>query len=402
MSGNSGGNNNKEDGGWIESIDQKSGRKFYANRYTRTTQWEAPPGWKSKSHINNAAASSSNRSNNNVDGRNNSLSTLSRDNSNNGHNNNVTPLPEGWEEMVDPNSGRTFYIDHVNQITTWERPRIAGVNDERNNVTSAAAAAAAKTERNYKQHSSSLLQQQTNQQQQYDQSNNNNNNNDDNYYNTASVMTLNQHGSHSHWDDNPRSGSRNNNNHHHSQSITNHALSSTAGPPTPPQLDFTVLTIPNPLRQHCPSCSNPFSYTRRKHHCRLCGDIFCDACSNNRSILPLEGDEYDVPVRICDVCMRDVKRGNYFSLRRYLTCLELYIDVDEESDGRKRKEDGGGSATEQQQQQQLITLDMVAASLSSLLTDIEAMLLEPITSFSTKMTISANILVPAVARHLKR
>ncbi|KAL7453843.1 hypothetical protein ACHAWC_006550, partial [Mediolabrus comicus] len=131
-------------------------------------------------------------------------------------------------------------------------------------------------------------------------------------------MTLNQHGSHSHWDDNPRSGSRNNNNqrhqsytsnnknHHHQGSITNHALSSTAGPTSPPQLDFTVLTIPNPLRQHCPSCSNPFSYTRRKHHCRLCGDIFCDACSNNRSILPLEGDEYDVPVRICDVCMRDV------------------------------------------------------------------------------------------------
>lgn len=403
MNGNSADSNNKEDG-WIESIDPKSGRTFYANRYTRTTQWEAPPGWKSKSNYNNAASTN----NNGGGGRNNSLSTEnnnqqqpgllsnSSSNSNNGHNNVTTmvevdsqPLPEGWEEMVDPNSGRIFYIDHVNQITTWERPRIASDNF----VTTSAAAA--KTVRNDQQHSSSSLQQQTSQQQQYDQSNNNND--EDDYYNTASVMTLNQHGSHSHWDDNPRSGSRNNShNHHHSQSMSSqHALSST-GPSSPPQLDFTVLTIPNPLRQSCPSCSNPFSYTRRKHHCRLCGDIFCDACSNNRSILPLEGDEYNVPVRVCDVCMRDVKRGNYFSLRRYLTCLELYIDVDDESDGRKKED---GSATEQQQ---LITLGMVAASLSSLLTDIEAMLLEPITSFSTKMTISANILVPAVARHLKR
>ena len=58
MSGNN--NNNIEDGGWIESIDPKSGRTFYANRYIRTTQWEAPPGWKSKSNLNDVASASAN------------------------------------------------------------------------------------------------------------------------------------------------------------------------------------------------------------------------------------------------------------------------------------------------------------------------------------------------------
>eukprot|EP00962_Isochrysis_galbana_P005887 scaffold1585_cov96-Isochrysis_galbana.AAC.1 len=29
----------------------------------------------------------------------------------------------GVEERIDPSTGRTFYIDHVNKRTTWEDPR---------------------------------------------------------------------------------------------------------------------------------------------------------------------------------------------------------------------------------------------------------------------------------------
>ena len=31
------------------------------------------------------------------------------------------PLPEGWLERLDAN-GRTFYVDHINRRTQWERP----------------------------------------------------------------------------------------------------------------------------------------------------------------------------------------------------------------------------------------------------------------------------------------
>merc|ERR1712048_1444472 len=34
----------------------------------------------------------------------------------------VPPLPEGWEELTDPNTGRTYYVDHVTKKTSWERP----------------------------------------------------------------------------------------------------------------------------------------------------------------------------------------------------------------------------------------------------------------------------------------
>lgn len=38
-------------------------------------------------------------------------------------------LCAGWEERVDPSTGRTFYIDHVNKRTSWEPP--SGFNSSR-------------------------------------------------------------------------------------------------------------------------------------------------------------------------------------------------------------------------------------------------------------------------------
>ena len=36
----------------------------------------------------------------------------------------------------------------------------------------------------------------------------------------------------------------------------------------------------------CDGCAAKFSFSVRKHHCRACGDIFCDACSWRRMVLP--------------------------------------------------------------------------------------------------------------------
>ncbi|XP_023773540.1 RUN and FYVE domain-containing protein 1 isoform X1 [Cyanistes caeruleus] len=49
---------------------------------------------------------------------------------------------------------------------------------------------------------------------------------------------------------------------------------------------------------HCKQCKKEFSISRRKHHCRNCGDIFCNSCSSNELALP----SYPKPVRVCDNC----------------------------------------------------------------------------------------------------
>ncbi|XP_044018231.1 RUN and FYVE domain-containing protein 2 isoform X3 [Aphidius gifuensis] len=52
------------------------------------------------------------------------------------------------------------------------------------------------------------------------------------------------------------------------------------------------------LVTHCKGCNREFNLTRRKHHCRNCGKIFCNACSDNTIAMPNSAK----PVRVCDEC----------------------------------------------------------------------------------------------------
>uniref|UniRef100_A0A1I8Q9M0 RUN and FYVE domain-containing protein 2 n=1 Tax=Stomoxys calcitrans TaxID=35570 RepID=A0A1I8Q9M0_STOCA len=58
---------------------------------------------------------------------------------------------------------------------------------------------------------------------------------------------------------------------------------------------------PDSIVSHCTACKKEFNLTRRKHHCRSCGDIFCRACSDHT--LPLSGK----PVRVCLSCFASHK-----------------------------------------------------------------------------------------------
>ncbi|XP_030026031.2 RUN and FYVE domain-containing protein 2 isoform X1 [Manduca sexta] len=54
----------------------------------------------------------------------------------------------------------------------------------------------------------------------------------------------------------------------------------------------------------CTACSKEFNITRRKHHCRKCGLIFCAACSDKT--VALAGNTK--PVRVCDACYAEAVR----------------------------------------------------------------------------------------------
>ncbi|XP_077285023.1 RUN and FYVE domain-containing protein 2 isoform X2 [Arctopsyche grandis] len=55
----------------------------------------------------------------------------------------------------------------------------------------------------------------------------------------------------------------------------------------------------------CKACDKDFNLTRRKHHCRRCGEIFCGACSETS--VALEGRSR--PVRVCDKCSQTLSRS---------------------------------------------------------------------------------------------
>ena len=50
----------------------------------------------------------------------------------------------------------------------------------------------------------------------------------------------------------------------------------------------------------CSLCGQSFSFFRRRHHCRTCGRLCCNACSRARRI-PAKGSE--APKRCCDQCV---------------------------------------------------------------------------------------------------
>ncbi|XP_045448439.1 hepatocyte growth factor-regulated tyrosine kinase substrate [Melitaea cinxia] len=56
----------------------------------------------------------------------------------------------------------------------------------------------------------------------------------------------------------------------------------------------------------CHRCRTAFTLMVRRHHCRACGQVFCQQCSSKTSTLPKFGIEKEV--RVCDACFDKVSR----------------------------------------------------------------------------------------------
>ncbi|XP_035900348.1 RUN and FYVE domain-containing protein 2 isoform X4 [Anopheles stephensi] len=63
---------------------------------------------------------------------------------------------------------------------------------------------------------------------------------------------------------------------------------------------------PDKVVSKCTGCEKEFSMTRRKHHCRNCGKIFCSSCSEHVATLSATDQQQTAngskPVRVCDHC----------------------------------------------------------------------------------------------------
>ncbi|XP_019449737.1 PREDICTED: protein FREE1-like, partial [Lupinus angustifolius] len=62
--------------------------------------------------------------------------------------------------------------------------------------------------------------------------------------------------------------------------------------------------VPDEAVSKCTGCGSDFGAFNRRHHCRNCGDIFCDKCTHGR--ITLTAEENAQPVRVCDRCMAEV------------------------------------------------------------------------------------------------
>lgn len=61
---------------------------------------------------------------------------------------------------------------------------------------------------------------------------------------------------------------------------------------------------PNHEIMHCHKCKTPFPPASAKHHCRSCGEGFCEGCSSKKQPVPMRGWYTDV--RVCDDCHLEI------------------------------------------------------------------------------------------------
>ena len=67
---------------------------------------------------------------------------------------------------------------------------------------------------------------------------------------------------------------------------------------------------PDESVNYCNSCNSTFTLFWRKHHCRLCGMIFCNNCLHNKFVNEYTSNIYKIPINthlICKKCECDMK-----------------------------------------------------------------------------------------------
>ena len=68
--------------------------------------------------------------------------------------------------------------------------------------------------------------------------------------------------------------------------------------PTAKRRENVAKWVDDGERSRCGQCRREFWLLRRRHHCRSCGEIFCNECSSTTASVEQSGR----PERLCDAC----------------------------------------------------------------------------------------------------
>ncbi|NWS49762.1 ZFY16 protein, partial [Probosciger aterrimus] len=65
------------------------------------------------------------------------------------------------------------------------------------------------------------------------------------------------------------------------------------------------LWVPDSEAPNCMNCQVKFTFTKRRHHCRACGKVFCGVCCKRKCKLQYMEKE----ARVCTGCYNDINKG---------------------------------------------------------------------------------------------
>ena len=98
-------------------------------------------------------------------------------------------------------------------------------------------------------------------------------------------------------------------NHSQMTDINTHRIKAEGSMKSPfKNLDKKVHWVPNKAIKICSNCSKKFSVFKRKHHCRICGKIYCSDCVKPIQIPSVKQVLFNRRFKICCKCQQDAKR----------------------------------------------------------------------------------------------
>jgi hypothetical protein len=98
--------------------------------------------------------------------------------------------------------------------------------------------------------------------------------------------------------------------------------------------------MPDNSTKTCTACSLAFSLLRRRHHCRVCGKIFCQACSSQTANVGNDGH-----VRVCDNCFSSARGGGLNDNGKGVQHSRKSVPLQRGTRGGTRVVDENGNAT---------------------------------------------------------
>ena len=92
---------------------------------------------------------------------------------------------------------------------------------------------------------------------------------------------------------------------------------------------YPSVWVPDSRATNCYNCKTIFGLLTRKHHCRICGRIFCYACSNNSAVPVSYLDKWDgTKVKMCDECHSSQTQAKTVEALIYvLAAMPVHMDV---------------------------------------------------------------------------
>ncbi|NWI44877.1 ZFY16 protein, partial [Picathartes gymnocephalus] len=91
-----------------------------------------------------------------------------------------------------------------------------------------------------------------------------------------------------------------------SEAVGNQASEGIESCKTPPSLSWKQpLWVPDSEAPNCMNCQAKFTFTKRRHHCRACGKVFCGSCCKRKCKLQYMEKE----ARVCTGCYDDINKG---------------------------------------------------------------------------------------------